>query len=383
MKTTAMIVYSGLATLVLACFALSPAARADCREGCDLGHGNTFLGDEALVNNTTGIFNSAMGLRTLFNNTTGSNNTATGFGALFDNTTGYFNTATGVGALQSNTTGYENTADGLDALAANTSGINNTATGWSALDGNTTGNDNTAVGVNALLNNTSGINNIALGGSAGSALTTGDNNIDIGNTGVAGESNNIRIGTQGTHTATFIAGISGAGVMGVAVKVNAAGQLGTAPSSARFKENIKPMDKASEAILALKPVSFHYKKEVDPEGVQQFGLVAEDVEKVNPALVVRDEEGKPYSVRYDAVNAMLLNEFLKEHREVEEQERRIQGQEANIAQQRHDFQAALAEQQTQIQVLASRLKEQESQIQKVSAQIEVSKQSPQTVLNDQ
>src|SRR5439155_12636774 len=136
-------------------------------------------------------------------------------------------------------------------------------------------------------------------------------------------SNTIRIGTQGTQTKTFIAGISGGGVTGVAVKVNAAGQLGTAPSSARFKEEIPPMDKASEAILALKPVSFCYKKEIDPDRIPQFGLVAEQVEKVNPDLVARDDKGKPYTVRYDAVNAMLLNEFLKEHKRVEEQEETI------------------------------------------------------------
>src|SRR5205807_2943273 len=118
---------------------------------------------------------------------------------------------------------------------------------------------------------------------------------------------------------TFIAGITGAAVTGVAVKVNAAGQLGTAPSSQRFKTEIKPMDKASEAILALKPVTFHYKKELDPEGIPQFGLVAEEVEKINPALVARDDQGKTYTVRYEAVNAMLLNEFLKEHKAVQEQ----------------------------------------------------------------
>src|SRR5438094_735913 len=194
---------------------------------------------------------------------------------------------------------------------------NNTAEGTDALFGLTIGTDNTAIGFNALYSNTTGNKNIALGNFAGSNLTTGDNNIDIGNQGVPTEANTIRIGTQATQTKTFIAGITGAGVMGVAVKVNAAGQLGTAPSSQRFKTEIKPMDKASEAILALKPVTFLYKKELDPEGLPQFGLVAEEVEKVNPALIARDAAGKPYTVRYDAVNAMLLNEFLKDHTRVE------------------------------------------------------------------
>src|SRR4029077_10741534 len=149
---------------------------------------------------------------------------------------------------------------------------------------------------------------------AGLFLTTGNNNIDIGNSGVAAEANTIRIGKSGTQRKTFVAGITGTTVAGgVGVIVGSNGQLGTIVSSARFKEAIEPMDKASEAILALKPVTFRYKKELDPEGIPQFGLVAEDVENVNPALVARDEQGKPYTVRYEAVNAMLLNEFLKEH----------------------------------------------------------------------
>src|SRR4030095_10706884 len=142
----------------------------------------------------------------------------------------------------------------------------------------------------------------------------------IGNLGRAHESNTIRIGRTADQTATFIAGISGATVpAGVAVIVGADGHLGTTTSSARFKEAIKPMDKASEAILALEPVTFRYKHDLDPDGIPQFGLVAEQVEKVNPDLVARDDQGKPCTVRYEAVNAMLLNEFLKEHRKVEKQ----------------------------------------------------------------
>jgi len=205
------------------------------------------------------------------------------------------------------------------------------------------------------LNNTVGSYNVALGVSAGSNLTTGSNNIEIGNSGVAGEANKIRIGA--TQTATFLAGISGATVpTGVAVIVDANGHLGTTTSSSRFKEAIKPMDKASESILALKPVTFRYKQELDPNGIPQFGLVAEDVEKVNPHLVVRDEQGKPYTVRYDAVNAMLLNEFLKAHRRIEEQDKRIDQ-------------------------LMAELKQHAARIQKVSAQVELNKAAPQTVLN--
>jgi len=265
----------------------------------------------------------------------------------------------------------------------NTLGNQNTGTGYFAVYQNTTGNNNTGHGYSALLNNTTGGGNIALGNFAGSNLTTGDNNIDIGNLGVAAEANTIRIGAQGTQTKTFIAGISGAGVTGVAVKINAAGQLGSAPSSARFKQNIRLMDKASEAILALKPVTFRYKKELDPDGAPQFGLVAEEVEKVNPDLVARDSEGKVYTVRYEAVNAMLLNEFLKQHRTVQELKSTVAKQEATIAQQQKDSQSTAAQLQREIKALTASLKEQALQIQKVSAQLELRKSAPQTVLNDQ
>jgi Chaperone of endosialidase len=157
----------------------------------------------------------------------------------------------------------------------------------------------------------------------------------------------------------------------MAVKVNAAGQIGTAPSSARFKTEIKPMDKASEALHALQPVTFRYKEALDPEGIPQFGLVAEEVEKVNPALVARDKDGKPYTVRYEAVNAMLLNEFLKEHRKVEEQGTTIARQGAIIEQQHKEIAA-----------LTTSLKEQAAQIQKVSDQLQLLKGAPRLVAND-
>src|SRR5205823_1957947 len=186
----------------------------------------------------------------------------------------------------------ENTVNGVGALYYNKTGYGNTANGWSALNTNTAGFNNTADGFDALFHNT-GSNNIAVGANAGITLTTGSNNIDIGAAGVAGESNTIRIGKSGTQQKTFIAGISGKTVAsGVGVFISANGQLGTVVTSARFKEAIKPMENESEAILALQPVTFRYKHELDPDGIPQFGLVAEQVEKVNSDLVVRGEDGK-------------------------------------------------------------------------------------------
>ncbi len=227
-----------------------------------------------------------------------------------------------------------------------------------------------------------------MGAGAGSGITTGDFNIDIGSAGTNLDSGTIRIGDSNTVFAV-IAGISGAAIMGAPVVVTSGGQLGVSTSSARFKEGIKPMDKASEAILALKPVTFHYKKEIDPKKTAQFGLVAEEVEKVNPALITRDNQGKVYTVRYDAVNAMLLNEFLKEHRKMQEQDRKVQEQGATISQlkltvarqdatnarQQKDFQAIAANQQKQIEALTAGL-------QKVSAQVQMSRSAPQTVADN-
>jgi trimeric autotransporter adhesin len=271
------------------------------------------------------------------------------------------NTALGDGALSQNNSGIGNTAVGSETMLGSVSGNENTVVGFQASLLNM-GSNNTAVGSHALNNNT-GSTNIAVGASAGINLTTGSENIDIGNFGDRNDSNTIRIGSVGTQRHTYIAGISGVTVAnGVGVIIDGRGHLGTVVSSARFKEAIRPMDKASESILSLRPVTFRYKHDLDPQGIPQFGLVAEDVEKINPDLVARDEQGKPYSVRYEAVNAMLLNEFLKEHRKVEKLE-------ATIAQQHKDFEAAVAE-----------LK---GQIQKVSAQLELSKPATQTVLNNQ
>jgi hypothetical protein len=268
------------------------------------------------------------------------------------------NTAYGNRALFSNTHGNGNVAVGASALENNTTGSYNVANGGGALQANTTGTDNVAIGVGALEHHTTGVLNIALGTGAGRLLTNGSNNIDIDNQGVAGESKTIRIGTD--QTKTFIAGINGAGVTGTAVQVSATGQLGTPPSAARFKQNIQTMDEASDSILALRPVTFRYQSEIDPDGLPQFGLIAEEVERVNPALVVCDKQGKPYTVRYEAVNAMLLNEFLKEHRKVE------------------NLEATALEQREAIAALTATLKEQAAEIKKVSAQIDV-KAAPQRV----
>jgi trimeric autotransporter adhesin len=304
------------------------------------GDGNTATGLQALLGNTSGSYNTANGESALLNNTTGTYNTANGYFALFSNKTGYANTANGNSALQKNKTGIANTANGNNALFSNETGGFNTANGANALQDNTTGggnaasgsfalfnnstgSSNTADGFDALFNNTTGSRNIAVGVGAGGNLTTGDDNIDIGAVGIAGESGKIRIGKQGTQNGTFIAGISGVTVTGTQVVVNSNGKLGITGSSARFKKAAKSMGKASEAIHHLQPVTFRYKEEIDPDGIPQFGLIAEDVEKVNADLVVRDEDGKVITVRYDAVNAMLLNEFLKEHRKVQDLEKQV------------------------------------------------------------
>ena len=290
---------------------------------------NTAVGTAALLLNTTGIENTAVGTAALVHNDTSQQNTATGAFALSNHVSGNANTAIGANALFNDTTGQVNTAIGSGALFTVNNGFNgsfNTAVGAGALANNTNA-DNTAVGASALGGNTSGHDNTAVGVSALSGNTTGSNNIAIGapaaGQGVSTASHVIVIGTQGGNNdnSCWIGQIFGASSpSGSAVFVDANDRLGTVTSSKRFKEDIKAMDKASGALFALKPVSFHYKKEFDPARTSQFGLVAEDVEKVNPDLVVRDKEGKAYSVRYDQVNAMLLNEFLKEHRKVEKLE---------------------------------------------------------------
>jgi trimeric autotransporter adhesin len=342
------------------------------------GSGNSAIGSIALRFLTTGIHNVAIGNTALNNVTTGSRNTAVGYGTLrsgnssdntavgwsagISNTTGTNNVAVGKEALASNTAGNNNTAIGTAALVSKTGGNNNVALGVEALASNTAGGSNTAIGFRALRSNP-GSNNIALGFNAGINLSAGNNNIDIGNPGaVFGESSTIRIGSA-SQSRTFIAGIRGVvppvGVL-LPVYIDLNGQLGNTVSSRRFKKEIKAMDNASEAIHALKPVTFHYKS--DTTSTPQFGLIAEEVAAVNPDLVVRDENGAIYTVRYEAVNAMLLNEFLKEHRKVEQLTK--------------DFETKLAQQQKQIEALTAGL-------QKVSAQVEMNRTAPQTVLNNQ
>jgi hypothetical protein len=337
---------------------------------------NTAAGAGALFSNTTGDQNTANGAFALFSNTNGSNNIAVGATALLNNTSGSGNTAIGAGALLSNQNGDRNTATGVGALLANLGGVFaggsfNTANGTDALLHNTTGIGNTAIGDSALSSNETGSNNTALGFSAGTAVTTA--------------SNVIAIGTEGANVdnTCFIGNIREVAVnaSGVPVVIDLNNQLGTIVSSRRFKKEIKPMDNVSEAILALKPVTFHYKS--DATNTPQFGLIAEEVAAVNPNLVVRDKKGDVYTVRYEAVNAMLLNEFLKEHRKVEEQDRKMHEQEATIAelkstvaQQQKSFQSRLAKQERQIEALASGLRT-------VSAHLEVSKPATGVVLNSQ
>jgi len=424
-------------SLLLVCFALLPRARAVCQEGCDGTNFNAFLGDDALINNTTGAGNTALGWRSLFSNTdgsfntgvgggalvlnnadsntavgaaalllnttgaentaigtdalvfndsgsnntafgafalfsntegdtntasgefalyfntTGGGNTATGYNALYNNTTGNLNTATGSVALYSNTTGAFNTATGLLALENNTTGDGSTATGTFALQNNTEGAFNTAIGDGALFANTTGANNTAIGFSAGANATTGGGNVYIGQGvgGVAGESNHTYIRNIETTT------VSGGGTDTVTVNLST-GLLGHLSSSRRYKQEIQPMDAASETLYQLRPVTFRYKKEIDTSQSLDYGLIAEDVAEVDPNLANRNRDGQIESVRYNSINAMLLNEFLKEHRKVQQLESTVTS-------------------------LAAIVKEQAGQIQKVSAQLELSKPASQVARYEQ
>jgi len=376
MKTS---ISSVLITFSLVCFALVQTVRAvspppdggypggNTAEGQDAlfsltnGAYNTAVGFLSLQSTTTGNFNTGVGVGTLLANTA-DENTATGAGALLNNTTGSQNTANGAFTLFNNTEGGSNVANGFEALFNNSTGPANTATGFEALFSNTIGGTNTANGYRALASNTTGIGNTAIGNGALDANITGDNNIALGvaaGTSVTSASNVIAIGSTGANVSDscYIDNIHGATIdpgTTLAVGVDASGKLGTTVSSRRFKNDIKPMDKASEALLAIKPVTFHYKS--DTKATPQFGLIAEEVADANPDLVVLDKNGEVLSVRYDQVNAMLLNEFLKAHQRIEEQG------------------ATIAQQQKQIEALTAGL-------QKVSAQLEASKRAPQVVNN--
>jgi trimeric autotransporter adhesin len=362
-----------LIALALACFALSPLARAavvgppqdaNTADGFDAlrsnttGDNNTAVGAFAMQFNTEGFFNTAIGGFALNSNTTGLANTAVGVHALINNINGNENVAVGLNALRDNTTGDDNTAVGRAALRSNIDGIENVAFGAAALF-SATGDHNTAIGDGAGDQITSGSGNVCVGGETGTGITVGNNIIAIGES-VSGVSsafgevdNSCYIGNifgQPADPATI-----------TTVGIDADGKLGTVVSSRRFKKEIKPMDQISEAVLALKPVTFHYK--IDKKGTPQFGLVAEEVAEISPDLVVRDKNGEILTVRYEAVNAMLLNEFLKEHRKVDKLE------------------ASGAQQEKKIQALTASLKEQAAQIQKVSGQLEASKPAPQVVNN--
>jgi Chaperone of endosialidase len=334
---------------------------------------NTAEGTNALKNLTTGVGNAAVGWYSLFSNTDGSFNTALGAGTLLSNVgdqstlRGDFNTAIGAVALLFNTIGSYNTATGFAALENNTIGISGTAFGYEALYNNQTGSGNTAFGVNALhdtngeensafgdnaLSRSTGTNNTAIGAGAGDLLVTGNVNVYIGS-GVLGQNSE--------SNTTYIRNVYDSITTARQVYVDANNKIGTLASTRRVKDDIEPMARASETILALKPVTFRYKKEIDRYCTPQFGLVAEEVAEINPNLVTRDREGKPETVRYDAVNAMLLNEFLKEHEAFVEEQRRVQEQECRLQKQ----EMTIARQQEQIDALTAGL-------QKVSAQVATS-----------
>jgi hypothetical protein len=333
--------------MVIIGFGLLPKAQA-VSPAPDGGYpgGNTAEGQSALFSLTSGGYNTAVGFASLNGNTTGAFNTGLGAGTLLANTANS-NTATGAGALLRNTTGAGNTANGAFALVTNSAGSSNTAIGSDALS-NSTGSNNTAIGSGALDNST-GFANVALGFAAGSNVTTANDVTCIG----------TEVGGADVSHTTWIGNVYGVTTQSgttAPVIVSDSGQLGTVASSERFKKDIATMDKTSEAILSLRPVTFHYK--TDTKGTPQFGLIAEEVAKVNPALVLPDKEGKPYTVRYDQVNAMLLNEFLKEHSTVQELK-------------------------NEVAALTATVKELASQIRRVNALIEMSKPRARTVVSDQ
>jgi hypothetical protein len=279
------------------------------------GNFNAAVGDQALQSNITGNKNAAIGSNALFSNTGGTYNTACGAEALYTNSSANFNTAAGYQSMYSNLNGFENTAYGQSSLRTNSSGTFNTAIGSNAMYNNLDGSQNTAIGTNALQNNMGGSNNIAIGFNAGNNLTTGQYNIDIGNAGVAAESGTIRIGSA-NQLKTFIGGIYGQSPAGAAVAlyIDANGQIGTNPSSGRFKEHVQEVGNISNCIYQLRPVSFQYKGDAcTTDKSIQYGLIAEEVEKINPGLVARDLDGNIFTVKYQLLVPLLLNELKKEH----------------------------------------------------------------------
>jgi hypothetical protein len=338
----------------------------------DAGCHNTASGDDALYSDTIGSYNTGTGFSSLYSNTTGNNNTAAGYMSLYSNSTGSNNTASGYQALYTNSIGGNNTANGYQALLSNTTGFNNTAFGNQALNSNTTGKGNAAQGSNALYSNTTGIRNlgigsnalyanstgsynIALGFDAGYYVTNGSNNIEIGALGTASDNNTIQIGVQDRQVLTTIAGIYGTPLTGMAVYVTSTGQLGVLASSERYKTDIAPMPELSDKLQQLRPVTFHYK--TDRKRVQQYGLIAEEVEKVYPELVVRDRKGAIQGVRYEELAPMLLTEVQKQQRINAAQAgeiRELKGQVAELNDLKQEMRAALIKLQSKDELVARR-----------------------------
>jgi len=348
-------------------------------EGCQAlnalttGTGNTAMGSYSLFLNTTGNFNTGIGTVSLLINTA-DNNTAVGTRSLLLNTTGSENTAVGANALLHNDSGSENNAFGSSALFSNVDGFFNNAHGRSALTNNT-GSENNAFGDLALENTTTGSSNTAIGDDALRSNVDGSGNIAIGDEAGTGlnpsVSNCIAIGAPGDgpfadlDSTCFIGSIYGEAVSDpgtqTAVFVDQYNVVGIFNSSRRFKHDIKPMDKASETLHRLKPVTFKFNS--DWKGTTQYGLIAEEVAEVDPQLVVRGKDGEVQTVHYEHINNMLLNEFLKEHKKVQE------------------LTATVAQQQKGMEILTAQLKEHAAQIQKVSAQLEISKPGTEVVAN--
>lgn len=355
------------AVIAIAGLAISQGLYAQCANNPNAGAGSTCFGSFSMVNsngsaifdiafgdgtlnsNTSGAFDTAMGSWALASNTTGTDNTGIGHNALSGNATGTQNTALGSWALASGATTTANTAVGYGTLVSSAVGSYNTAVGWQALTNDWTGN-NVAIGASALTSDQTGGNNTALGSFALESLMSGNANLALGvaagvaysggesgnvliaNYGVAGESNTMRLGMTANQTRTFVAGIYGVtSASGVPVYVNSSGQLGTMTSSLRFKEDVADMGAASDELLELRPVTFHYKAPYDDgQGVLQYGLIAEEVAAVDPNLVQFGDDGQPLTVRYHLVNAMLLGEVQKLHARLTEQATRISEQEAEI-----------------------------------------------------
>jgi hypothetical protein len=378
--TRAQRIAAALAVLALFDFGGAPICKA-VTPAPDGGYanGNTAEGTSALFSLTSGSNNTALGYQALFSDTGGSGNTATGWDALRFNT-GNDNTATGTQALYKNTTGTVNTAVGRSALLLNTVGVGNTAVGGYALTSATgsyntgvgdgalhkaSGGSNSALGTGALGANTSGTGNVGVGIDALSHNRLGNDNTAIGSGGggLISGSGNVYIGPDTTAYAddesdtTRISNIYSSVATTRAVYIDGDNKIGTLSSSRRYKDEIKPMDAASETLFALRPVSFRYKKEVDRSRALSFGLIAEEVAEVDPDLITRDKEGQPQTVRYDAVNAMLLNEFLKEHAKVQQLE-------------------------ASVDAVATQIKEQKAKIEKVSAQLQTRRAVSQVAMNN-